>query len=150
MYSVWMNLDEYNAFINSFVDQNEYPIRDNPYYFNISLQLQINEINGERHLNMYFPEFLEAMCRAIDKASPIPQCALPDEWTFTKRAAQPLVNKLENIMPILIQRITHPEYVLMKAKFIFPKKDPSTDLYIIDYEANTFYTSYMTYIATPT
>ena len=146
-----MNLDEYNAFINSFVDQNEYPIRDNPYYFNISLQLQINEINSERHLNMYFPEFHDAMCRAIDRASPVPQRdSSNNEWSYIKRTEQPLISKLENIIPILIRRITHPDYAVMKTKFVLPKKDPSTELYILDCEANPFYASYPVLLHTST
>ena len=41
-----MVLEEYNAFVASFVDQNEYPIRDNPLYFNESIRLQISEISS--------------------------------------------------------------------------------------------------------
>ena len=51
------------------------PVREIPYYFNVSIRLQSNEIDSERHLSMKFPEFLEGMCRVIDKASPMP----PDE-----------------------------------------------------------------------
>ena len=137
-----MNLDEFNSFVNSFVDQNEYPIRENPYYFNVSLQLQISEIHGERHLNMYFPEFLEAACRAIDKASPIPQGESVDEWPLSRRSELHLALKLENIISTLTRTITHPEYVVLKTKFTFPTKDPSTGLFIIDYENNPYYTSY--------
>jgi hypothetical protein len=69
---VWMVLDEFNNFIQSIVDINEYPIRDNPYIFNLSINLQVNEIYTDKHINMFLPEFLEALCRAIDKASPYP------------------------------------------------------------------------------
>ena len=101
-----MLLDEFNGFIQSIVDINEYPIRDNPYIFNMSINLQVNEIYTDKHVTMFLPEFLEALCRAIDKASPIPPGDSKDEWPLEKRQAQPLVKKLENILPTLIKCIS--------------------------------------------
>lgn len=69
-----MVLDNFNEFAMRLVD-NEFPIREIPTMFNLSMKSQIDEIHSERIYNMAFPEFLEAMCRIIDKASPIP----PDE-----------------------------------------------------------------------
>ena len=42
---------------------------------------------------MFLPEFLEALCRTVDKASPIPPNENPEEWTKEKRVDQPLINK---------------------------------------------------------
>ena len=106
---VWMLLDEFNNFVQSIVDINEYPIRDNPYIFNMSINLQVNEIYTDKHVNMLLPEFLEALCRAVDKASPIPPGEPKEDWPLEKRQAQPLVKKLENILPMLIKLITHPD-----------------------------------------
>ena len=39
-----MLLDEFNNLIQNIVDVNEYPLRDNPYIFNMSINLQINEL----------------------------------------------------------------------------------------------------------
>jgi len=140
---VWMELDEFNNFVQSIVDINEYPIRDNPYIFNQSINLQVNEIYTDKHLNMLLPEFLEALCRAVDKASPIPPGEAKDDWPIQKRQAQPLVKKLENILPLLIKLITHPDLKLLRDKFPMPKKDLLTGLYIIDYENNSFYKDYI-------
>ena len=139
---VWMVLDEFNALIQSFVDINEYPIRDIPYIFNQSIGLQINEIYTDKHLNMLLPEFLEALCRAIDKASPIPFDENKDEWPMSRRQNQPLINKLENILPILIKLITHPDYKFLKEKFPLPLKDLITGLYVPNYES-PYYQGYV-------
>ena len=132
---VWMNLDEFNNLVQSFVDINEYPIRDNPIIFNYSIRLQINEIYSDKHCNMYLPEFLEALCRTVDKASPIPIGEKVEDWPKEKRANQPLINKLENVFPSLIKLITNPDYKALKDKFPLPEKDPSTGLYIINYDS---------------
>ena len=118
-------------------------IRDNPYIFNQSINLQVNEIYTDKHLNMLLPEFLEALCRAVDKASPIPPGETKDDWPIQKRQAQPLVKKLENILPVLIKLITHPDLKNLRDKFPMPKKDLLTGLYIIDYENNSFYKDYI-------
>ena len=132
---VWMNLDEFNNLVQSFVDINEYPIRDNPIIFNYSIRLQINEIYSDKHCNMYLPEFLEALCRAVDKASPIPIGEKMEDWPKEKRVNQPLINKLENVFPSLIKLITNPDYKALKDKFPLPEKDPNINLYIINYDS---------------
>lgn len=80
-----MLLDEFNNFVQSIVDINEYPIRDNPLIFNQSINLQVNEIYTDKHITMFLPEFLEALCRAVDKASPIPPGDNKDEWPMEKK-----------------------------------------------------------------
>lgn len=139
---VWMVLDEYNNLVQSFVDIDEYPIRENPLYFNYSIRLQVNEINGDKHINMFFPEFLEALCRAVDKASPMPPDEQPEDWPKEKRAAQPLINKLENVIGRLIKLITHPDYKILREKFPMPAKDLATGLYIINYD-NPYYQGFI-------
>ena len=139
---IWMVFDEFNSLIQSFIDINEYPIRDNPYIFNQSLTIQINEIYTDKHLNMLLPEFLEALCRAVDKASPIPPGENKDEWPLSRRQAQPLINKLENILPVLIKLITHPDLKNLREKFPMPLKDLTTGLYVPNFES-PFYQGYI-------
>ena len=139
---VWMVLDEYNNLVQSFVDINDYPIRENPLYFNWSIRLQVNEIYSDKHINMFLPEFLEGLCRAVDKASPIPLGDNPEDWPKEKRVNQPLVNKLENILPVLIKLITHPDFKNLKEKFPMPQKDIATGLYEYNYD-NPFYQGYI-------
>ena len=139
---VWMVLDEFNTLIQTIVDINEYPIRDNPYIFNQAIQLQINEIYTDKHVNMFLPEFLEALCRAIDKASPMPPGENKEEWPMARRQAQTLLQKLENILPSLIKLIRHPDLKTLREKFPIPSKDLVTGLYVPNFE-NPFYQGYI-------
>ena len=139
---VYMDLDEFNSLIQNIVDIDEYPIRDNPFIFSQSIKLQINEIYTEKHLNMMFPEFLEALSRTIDKASPYPPNENKDDWPFEKRKAQPLINKLENVLPLLIRLINNNDFKNLKEKFPIPSKDLLTGLYNPNYE-NPFYLGYV-------
>ena len=137
-----MNLDEFNSLVQSIVDINEYPIRDNPFIFAQSIKLQINEIYTDKHLNMFLPEFLEALSRTIDRASPIPINDNKEDWPLEKRQGQLLVNKLENVLPLLIKLIKGPEFKNLKEKFPMPLKDLITGLYVPNYE-NPFYLGYV-------
>ena len=82
------------------------------------------------------------LCRAVDKASPYPPGDNPEDWPKEKRAAQPLVNKLENIIGKLIKLITHPDYKVLKEKFPTPEKEPGIGIYKLNYE-NPFYEGYI-------
>lgn len=67
-----MILDEFIQLMNLFI-YDDFPVRELPVFFNISMRLQVSELDSDRHYNMTFFEFLEAFCRVIDKASPIPE-----------------------------------------------------------------------------
>ena len=66
-----MILEEFTNLMNLFIE-NDFPVREMPILFIFSMRLQVSEINSDRHYNMLFPEFLEALCRVIDKSNPIP------------------------------------------------------------------------------
>ena len=123
-----MVLEEFNNFISSFMNQKQYPIRENPLVFNLSINLQVSEIFSDRHLKMMFPEFLEGMCRAIDKID-------IDKGIL-------LIDKLENFKEIIFSLINHPDFKSMKEKFVKPLKNPETGIYIIDYTNNKYYKGY--------
>lgn len=46
---------------------------------------------------------------------------------MTKRVAQPLGKKLENVMPIVIKLITDPQLKYIKDKFPLPQKDEEVE-----------------------
>ena len=48
-----MELKEFNELITEIVDK-DFSIREIPIIFNASLKLQINEIDYDRHYNMFF------------------------------------------------------------------------------------------------
>jgi hypothetical protein len=66
-----MVLDDFSNLMTNIIDK-DYPVREIPLCFNLSMKLQVNEIDYERHLNMQFYEFIEAFARVVDKLSPFP------------------------------------------------------------------------------
>ena len=88
------------------------------------------------------PEFLEALSRTIDRASPIPPNENKEEWPMEKRQGQLLINKLENVLPLLIKLIKGAEFKNLKEKFPMPLKDLITGLYVPNFE-NQFYLGYV-------
>ena len=99
-----------------------------------SMISQVNEIDSDRCISMTFIEFLEAIVRAISKASPPPpptaqqvispmsnnlesepnseQQNVPWNLSLEERRAQPLQNKIENALEILNKII--PAYKVRK------------------------------------
>jgi hypothetical protein len=65
-----MDLEEFERVMTHVVDS-EFPVRDIILSFNFSIRLQVNEVESDRHTRLYFPEFLEAFCRVVDKYSPV-------------------------------------------------------------------------------
>ena len=96
-----------------------------------------DEIHSDKQYNMLFPEFLEAICRFIDKLSPIPVDEDSSKWNMSGRQSQPLLKKLETMIPRLIVLIRG-KCKIVREKFVLPIKDKDTGLYIINYE-NPFY-----------
>ena len=134
--SYWMTLDNFTKLCMDLIDK-DFPVKEIPVIFNVSMRLVKDEINSDKHYNMLFPEFLEALCRFIDKLSPIPNNEDPSKWNMNKRKSQSLFAKLETMIPRLIALIKG-KYKSVKDKFILPIKDDESGLYIIDYE-NPFY-----------
>lgn len=67
-----MDLEEFERVMMQIVDS-EFPMRDIILSYNYSIRLQVNEVDSDRHLRLYFPEFIEAFCRVVDKYSPVPK-----------------------------------------------------------------------------
>lgn len=67
-----MTFDEFERFINDSKLCNDLLFqRDICVCFNLALMTQINEITKNRHLRATYIEFLEAIARAVDKASQV-------------------------------------------------------------------------------
>ena len=130
--SFWMTLEGFTNMCNVLMDS-EFPVKELPVIFNLSMKLQTNEITFDKHYNMTFPEFLEAICRFIDKLSPIPHGEDPTKWDMKKRQEQTLRAKIENIIPQLMKLISG-QYKSVRDKFIMPKREEDVDLFKIDYE----------------
>ena len=64
-------MEDFQNNMEKIVDK-DFIVRDIPKLFNLSIKTQINEIDNDKHIQMTFIEFLEAICRVIDKLSPIP------------------------------------------------------------------------------
>ena len=125
-----ISLEEFNLIINSFID-NDFPIKEIPILFNLSLRLTENEIFNDKHYYMLFPEFLEGFCRFIDKLSPIPINENKINWNMEKRVKQDLYIKIENVIPNIFGAIK-PSFKNLKDKFIMPIRDVDTGLLVYD------------------
>ena len=134
--SFWMTLDNFANICQSLMDS-DFPVKEVPVIFSVSMRLTTNEINYDKHYNMIFPEFLEALCRFIDKLSPIPNNESSFNWDMKRRQEQPLYIKIETMLPKLTQLITG-QYKYIRDKFAFPSRDPETGLFIINYDIPIF------------
>ena len=111
----------------------DFPVKELPVLFSLSLRLTTNEIDYDKQYNMVFPEFLEAICRFIDKLSPIPPGEDAAKWDMKRRQAQPLKNKIQTMIPSLTRLISG-AYRNVRDKFVTPAKEEDVDLYKIDYD----------------
>ena len=137
-----MALEDFSNLIMSFISVEEFDMDEIPFIFHISKKFNINELSDDNFMYLKFEEFCEALCRIIDIYSPYPPEDDKDNWPFEKRNEQFLVDKLENIMPILYKKINHIKFNHIRDKFISPLKNQITSLYIIDYKNNSFYRGY--------
>ena len=77
--------------MNEFVDlvvvtgcvDDSFGSRDIGTLYNLSVMTQVDEIHSDRHLQMRFVEFVEAICRVADKVI-TPDNYLQDEATMQK------------------------------------------------------------------
>ena len=130
--SFWLTLDGFTNLCNSLMDS-DFPVKELPVIFSLSFRLTTNEIDSDKHYNMTFPEFLEALCRFIDKLSPIPPGEDPSKWDMKRRQEQPLITKIETMIPQLMRLISG-QYRNIRDKFILPQREEDTGLFKIDYD----------------
>lgn len=135
--SIYLDLDEFSLIVNTLMDS-DFPVKEISIIFNLSMRLQVDEINFDRHYNMMFPEFLEAFARFADRLSPIPPGENKYDWTMQMRVDQELYVKIETIIPNMNRLISNPLYKGVKEKFEYPTRDQESGLLKIDY-MNPFY-----------
>jgi len=133
-----MSLEEFTVFVYSIADKN-FPKGDIPLYFNLSITNQVNEIDSGRHYKMEFKEFIEAMCRVVDKLSPHPPNDNLEDWPIPKRQDQHLAAKLENLINVFLNGITNNDYKFIKDRMPLPKKDEESELYKYDSVSSFYY-----------
>ena len=114
-------LSEANLITDTFTD------RDAAISFNLAKMTEIDEINYDKHMKLYFLEFLEALSRCADIMSLPPPNSHEEEWPMESRKEQTLAQKLENLLPILL-KICKKEFI---EKYKFPSRDPDSNLFII-------------------
>ena len=130
--SHWMWLEEFTNICTALMDA-DFPVKDIPVIFNLSMRTKVNEIDSEMHYNMQFPEFLEAIARFAEKLSPIPPGEDKLAWNMKMRQEQDLYVKIESLIPGLTKLIKG-DYRYVKDKFPMPQRDEDGYL-IVDYES---------------
>lgn len=66
----FITIDEYDSLLTEAEIVNDMLYqRDIPVHFNQSMQINLLEIENEKHMKAYYLEFLEMMCRALEDAS---------------------------------------------------------------------------------
>ena len=134
--SICLWLEDFTNIIMFLMD-NEFPVKEIPTIFNLSMRLQVDEINSDKFFSMTFPEFLEGFARFADKMSPIPKGENKSEWNMERRIKQDLYIKIETLIPSMMKLIGK-EFKILKEKFVMPVRDEETGLLMYDVN-NEFY-----------
>lgn len=132
-----MGLDDFTSFTNTIIDY-EFPVKNIPIIYCQSIKLQVDEVNSDKHLKMFFEEFVEAMARVVDRLSPFPENDDPIDWPAQLRQDQHLSEKLINVIPLFFKSLKD-EYKNVRDKYTLPKKEDG--YYQFDL-ANQFYSIY--------
>jgi hypothetical protein len=67
---ITVTLDEYEKFItDSGIINDSFNTREIPICFSMALQLHVNEVDSDKHINAFYLEFLEMVARACEEAS---------------------------------------------------------------------------------
>jgi hypothetical protein len=124
---IYMSIQEFVTLMNEANFINEvFTERDVVVSFNLAKQTEIDEINNDKHMKLYFVEFLEAMARCADILSLAPN-KTDEEMPQEFRKDQPLARKLENMLPALL-KICKKGFI---ERYKFPTRDPETGLFTI-------------------
>lgn len=139
----FMMVDEFeNIFITAGLIDDYFVSRDVILSFNNAMMTCVNELDKDKHMKAVFVEFLEAFGRACEKISMGPPVEDVEDgetyrgMTEQERQNQPLVNKIENVLPTIYQNCMSNGF---KEKWKWPKRDPKSGLYIDKYCKTNYY-----------
>ena len=111
-------IEQSGVISENFTFKEIYPI------WNLSMMTQKDEINSDKHLNMNFTEFIEAICRVCDELE-IPH--LVDDADFLSEhdrnnpeliqlwGSRPLSYKIESFLIICAKNCFGPKYFVLEA-----------------------------------
>ena len=123
-----MSIQEFIAMLSEAGQINDiFTDRDAAISFNLAKMTEVDEVYNDKHMKLYFLEFLEALSRCADIMSLPPPGAHEEEWPIELRKDQPLFQKLENLLPLLL-KICKKEFI---EKYRFPSRDPETNLFVV-------------------
>jgi hypothetical protein len=123
-----MSIQEFIAMLSEAGQINDvFTERDAAISFNLAKITEVDEINYDKHMKLYFLEFLEALSRCADIMSLPPPNSHEEEWPLEARKEQTLAQKLENLLPLLL-KICKKEFI---EKYKFPSRDPETSLFVV-------------------
>ncbi|KAL4432711.1 hypothetical protein ABPG74_011532 [Tetrahymena malaccensis] len=69
--------------------------------FNLAMMTQVDELNNDRHFQMQFVEFLEALSRLAEKKSMVPLGEIAEEYEIHERIVIQLSYKIESLLALM-------------------------------------------------
>ncbi|KAL4479127.1 hypothetical protein ABPG72_008957 [Tetrahymena utriculariae] len=69
--------------------------------FNLAMMTQVDELNNDRHFQMQFVEFLEALSRLAEKKSMVPLGEIAEEYEVHERIVIKLPYKIESLLALM-------------------------------------------------
>ncbi|CDW85738.1 UNKNOWN [Stylonychia lemnae] len=142
----FMTVDEFENFINVANLCNDLLFqRDICVCFNLAMMTQVNEISKDRHLRASFIEFLEALARAVDKASTTDYIQQQDQSQVLNQTTDSFNGVNEELMKERVNRslqlklISFMERIIQfcltksfKEKYEYPQlEDPDKMMFVI-------------------
>jgi len=125
---IFMSIQEFIAMMSEAGFINDvFTERDVAVSYNLAKMTEIDEVNYDKHMKLYFIEFLEATARCADIMSLPPPKSHEEEWPIELRKDQILAQKMENMLPSLL-KICKKEFI---ERYKFPVRDPETGLLVM-------------------
>lgn len=120
-YKPFMSLEEFRELCTDSGILNEnFVARDTDLVFSLAMMTRVDEVYKKEHLEMTYVEFLEALCRAIDKAcipTPVEELDEEEQKLYPEDPKALLLDrKIRNTMKLFIKLCP----LLLQSMYIFP------------------------------